>query len=245
MGTEVFAVLTAAGMGTRLGADSPKGLVELAGRPLVLRAYEGLAAVVPPANICVTAPEQFVSRFQELFPQALVVAGSAASRQESVLRGLNRLDQERNPGENAVVLVHDAARCLTPPAMIARVAAAVDAAHPAVIPGLPLTDTVKEVLVSEPSSPSTDGAAPELILSTPPRTALRIIQTPQAFLFEPLLGAHRTLAHLGQSEGTAATDDAAIMEQSGFPAFVVEGDALAMKVTRPEDLQMARTLLHR
>lgn len=223
-------------MGTRLGANCPKALVELDGKSLVVRAFEGLSAVIDEANICVTVPEGFIDAFQRLMPRALVVEGSADSRQKSVLRGLEHLRSNRNIQADSVVLVHDAARCLTPPKMIARMAASVDLEHPAVIPGLALTDTVKEVGASE------EGGL-ERIKSTPPRQSLRVIQTPQAFLFQPLLQAHRDLAHLGQSESTAVTDDAAIMEQSGFTAFVAAGDPLAMKVTRPEDLRLAQSLL--
>lgn len=157
MSTPALAVLTAAGSGTRLGCEGPKALVEVGSVPMLVRAAQGLAEAGI-AGIVITAPADQVGIFASLFPDSRtsrgvpveVVAGSAASRQASVARGLARLPAlaERIGTaleETTPVLVHDAARCLTPPDAIGRVIAAVVAGHDAVIPALPVTDTLKEV----------------------------------------------------------------------------------------------------
>lgn len=151
----VLAVLTAAGSGSRLGADLPKALVPVAGRSLVARAVEGLLASGSVAQIVVTAREEYLPRFEEELAafgdRVRIVAGSPSSRQASVVRGL-RAGLDACP-EASVVLIHDAARALTPPAVINRVIEAVRAGHRAVVPALPVTDTIKEISDAEPQLP--------------------------------------------------------------------------------------------
>ena len=158
----VVAVLTAAGAGTRLGAGGPKALVEIGGRSLLRRAAQGLADSGVVDHLVVTAPGEHVERFAaELAGLAgagvgiRVVAGSSASRQASVALGL-KAALEACP-RAAVVLVHDAARALTPPETVRRVVAAVRAGHDAVVPALAVTDTVKEVAPVGPVGPAPAG----------------------------------------------------------------------------------------
>jgi 2-C-methyl-D-erythritol 4-phosphate cytidylyltransferase len=146
-----------------------------------------------------------------------VVAGGA-DRSASVAAGLRAL----SPGDD-VVLVHDAARALAPPELFEAVIAAVEAGNPAVVPGLPVADTVKTV----------DGES--RVEGTPDRGRLRAIQTPQGFA-RPLLEQ----AHAG---GGSASDDAGLVERLGAPVLVVPGDARAMKVTTPHDLAVAAVYL--
>jgi 2-C-methyl-D-erythritol 4-phosphate cytidylyltransferase len=143
-----------------------------------------------------------------------VVAGGA-ERTDSVAAGLAAL----RPGDE-VVLVHDAARALAPPTLFSRLVREVLAGHDAVVPGLPLTDTVKKV--------DADG----VVVATPDRAALRAIQTPQAFRREVLEHAHARAAG-------GATDDAALVEAVGGHVRVVDGDRLAFKITTPDDLAVA------
>lgn len=234
----IGAILAAAGSGTRLGASCPKGLVELDGVPLVLRAAEGLARAGCVDTLVVTVPAGHVEEFAALFPGAVVpgsalsvtVTAGAAIRQGSVAAGLAVLP----PSD--VVLVHDAARCLTPPELIVSVVDAVRSGHRAVVPGLPVTDTVKEV-----GPPDHFGAAP--VLATPPRAALRAVQTPQGFDGELLRHAHAAGAGRSASESTAASDDAGLVEALGERAWVVPGDVRAMKITTAHDLVVAELLL--
>ena len=250
----VVAVLTAAGAGTRLGAGGPKALVEVGGRSLLRRAAQGLADSGVVDHLVVTAPGERVERFAaELAGLAgadmgiRVVAGSSASRQASVALGL-KAALEACP-RAAVVLVHDAARALTPPETVRRVVAAVRAGHDAVVPALAVTDTVKEVAPVGPAGPGAVAAAPptaradvEVVVGTPDRSRLRAVQTPQGFAVAALVRAHELGAARGADEALAASDDAGLVEAAGGRVVVVEGDPLALKVTTPLDLALAELL---
>ena len=260
----VVAVLTAAGAGTRLGAGGPKALVEIGGRSLLRRAAQGLADSGVVDHLVVTAPGEHVERFAaELAGLAgagvgiRVVAGSSASRQASVALGL-KAALEACP-RAAVVLVHDAARALTPPETVRRVVAAVRAGHDAVVPALAVTDTVKEVAPVGPASSGDGGVGPvgpgdgaaappaaradvEIVVGTPDRSRLRAVQTPQGFAVAALVRAHALGTARGADEALAASDDAGLVEAAGGRVVVVEGDPLALKVTTPLDLALAELL---
>ena len=172
-----------------------------------------------------------------------VVPGSPSSRQASVALGLTAALAARP--DAVVVLVHDAARALTPPGVVRRVVAAVRAGHDAVVPALPVTDTVKEVSLAGRTGP---GGAPaagvpvEEVVGTPDRARLRAVQTPQGFATATLVAAHRLGADRAVDETRAASDDAGLVEAAGGTVVVVEGDPLAMKVTAPLDLALAESL---
>ncbi len=151
-----------------------------------------------------------------------VVAGGA-ERQDSVRCGLAALP----PGVD-VVLVHDAARCLTPPAVFRAVVAAVRGGAVAVVPVLPVSDTVKRV-------------AGDVVLETVDRRELVAVQTPQGFDPAPLRAAHE--AARGATGAAPATDDAGMLEALGHRVRTVPGDDTAFKVTRPVDLVLAEALL--
>ena len=157
----------------------------------------------------------------------LVVAGSDRSRQASVALGLAALGER---GADTVVLVHDAARPLTPPQVTARVIDAVRAGAGAVIPVLPVSDTLKTVDASG------------LVTGTPRRADLAAVQTPQGFRWDVLTRAHEAGASLGADEAVAATDDAGLVEAIGVAVHTVAGDERSLKVTRPLDLALARLL---
>ena len=238
----VVAVLTAAGAGTRLGAGGPKALVEIGGRSLLRRAAQGLADSGVVDHLVVTAPGEHVERFTAELAGLVgagvgirVVAGSSASRQASVALGL-KAALEACP-RAAVVLVHDAARALTPPETVRRVVAAVRAGHDAVVPALAVTDTVKEIAPAGPA-----GSGVEIVVGTPDRSRLRAVQTPQGFAVAALVRAHELGAARGAHEALAASDDAGLVEAAGGRVVVVEGDPLALKVTTPLDLALAELL---
>ncbi|GAA4414572.1 2-C-methyl-D-erythritol 4-phosphate cytidylyltransferase [Georgenia halophila] len=236
------AVLTSAGSGTRLGLDVPKGLVELAGETLVVRAARGLADAACLSSVVVTVPAATLDAFTAQFPGGVVpgravpvrVVPGGTTRQASVAAGLAALDDDVD-----VVLVHDAARCLTPPALTAAVEAAVRSGRRAVVPALPVTDTVKHVGPRGDQEP--DGAEP--VLATVDRGDLRAVQTPQGFDRALLDAAHRAGAHRGAAEGSAVSDDAGLVEALGEPVWVVPGDERALKITTPRDLAVAEVLL--
>ena len=227
--SESCAVLTAAGSGSRLGCEGPKALVELSGRPLVWWAARGLRAGGVGA-IVVTAPASSIEDFQRALTdidRLTVVAGSDRSRQESVALGLAALGER---DADAVVLVHDAARPLTPSQVTERVIDAVAGGAGAVIPVLPVTDTLKTVDASG------------VVTGTPRRSDMVAVQTPQGFRWDVLMRAHEAGASLGADEAAAATDDAGLVEAIGGSVQTVAGDERSMKVTRPLDLALAQIL---
>lgn len=227
--SEACAVLTAAGSGSRLGCEVPKALVELSGRPLVWWAARGLRAGGV-GTIVVTAPAASLDEFRAGIADiggVEVVAGSDRSRQASVALGLAALGQHK-PGD--VVLVHDAARPLTPAQVTARVIDAVRAGAGAVIPVLPVTDTLKSVDASG------------VVTGTPRRADMVAVQTPQGFRWDVLTRAHEVGASLGADEAVAATDDAGLVEAIGAVVHTVAGDERSLKVTRPLDLSLAQLL---
>ena len=245
------AVLTAAGSGSRLGAGVPKALVPVGGVSLLRRAAAGLIASGAVSHVVVTAPAEEVDRFRaelEGLPDGSagasagrrgeieVVAGSPRSRQASVALGLAAALAAVPQAD--VVIVHDAARALTPPEVTQRVVAAVRAGHEAVVPALPVTDTVKEVEARPVGEP-------EPVVGTPRRDRLRAVQTPQGFSTPVLVAAHRAGAERAGDEALAASDDAGLVEACGGSVVVVAGDERAMKVTTPMDLALAELLLER
>ena len=220
----VGVLVPAAGRGERLGPGAPKALRELAGEPLLVHAVRGLRAAPSVGPVVVAAPADDVAQVQSLLREwdVTVVAG-VAERSASVALALAAL-----PADADVVLVHDAARCLAPADLVERVVAAVRAGAAAVVPVLPVADTVKQV--------DADGA----VVRTVPRVDLRAVQTPQGFARDVLERAHREGA---AGPGARATDDAAMVEELGVGVRTVEGDDEAFKVTRPVDLLLAEAVL--
>lgn len=218
---DVAVLVPAAGAGVRLGPGGPKALRLLAGEPLLVHAVRRVAAAPSVRLIVVAAPLDGVDAVRALLePVApvLVVPGGT-HRQESVASALAAV-----PPDLEIVLVHDAARALTPPELIESVAAAVRGGCPAVIPVVPVVDTIKEV------------GPHDLVLGTVDRSALRGVQTPQGFRHDVLAKAHAAASD-------PLTDDAGLVEKAGIPVTCVPGSELAMKITRPLDLILAEALL--
>ncbi len=209
-------IVAAAGSGLRLGADRPKALVPLAGRPLVVWAVESLLAGGVD-EVVVTVPAADRASFAAVLPGAVALVEGGATRTASVRAGL----AAAGPGAD-VVLVHDAARPLTPPDVVARVLAALAAGAPAVVPVLPVVDTT--VVVDEVGT----------VTDAVPRGPLRRVQTPQGFDRATLVAAYAALP-----AGVELTDDAAVVRAAGVPVTTVDGDERAAKVTVPHDLHLA------
>lgn len=231
----VIALIAAAGQGTRLGAEVPKAYVELRGRTLLERSVRALLAsgVVDEVIVLVSPdmePEaaRIIGRIDtagaksatNAVPIRLVHGGS--ERADSVWAGLQAI-----PDDDAVVLIHDAARALIPPAMVRDVAKRVLEGAPAAVPVVPVADTIKEV-------------AADAVVSTPDRSRLRAVQTPQAFRLSALRQAN--LDYWAQQPEFTATDDASLMEWHGERVATVPGDTLAFKITAPIDLTLAHAL---
>lgn len=219
----VVAVLVAAGSGSRLGATVPKALVELGGVPLVRLAAQALVDGGV-EQVVVTIPAGMDAPFEQALaglptPYRLVVGGS--TRQESVRLGLASLETS----EDSVVLIHDAARALVPPQLVASVVEAVGAGAAAALPVLPVADSVRQL---------TDSGS--VVVD---RSALRAVQTPQGARLGTLRAAHEH----ARARGLDVTDDAAACELIGVSVSLVEGHAEAMKVTTPVDLIVATAIL--
>jgi 2-C-methyl-D-erythritol 4-phosphate cytidylyltransferase/2-C-methyl-D-erythritol 2,4-cyclodiphosphate synthase len=221
---KVGLLVVAGGRGARLGADRPKQYLYCAGRPLIVHTLEALAASFPflAINVVIHADDRalYAQAVGHLTADAAMAIGppaiGGATRQQSVLAGLEALAA----AEPDIVLIHDAARPFPSVDLVARAIRAAER-HGAAAPGTPMSDTIKQV--------DADGQ----VLATPPRSALRAVQTPQAFRFPLILAAHRRAAAAGVGD---LTDDVAVAEWVGAPAYVFEGDPLNVKVTTMHDL---------
>jgi 2-C-methyl-D-erythritol 4-phosphate cytidylyltransferase len=214
------AIVAAAGSGSRLGADLPKALVPLAGRPLVAWAVEGLRAAGV-TEVVVSAPVGRAAEFAAALADDVRVVEGGATRTDSVRAALAVAG--KGPG---AVLVHDAARPLTPPDVIARVLTALAAGAPAVVPVLPVVDTT---VVVDPAG---------LVTGALPRETLRRVQTPQGFDRAVLVRAYDRLP-----PGADLTDDAAVVHSIGVRVATVPGDERAAKITVAHDLALAEAHL--
>ncbi len=219
-------VVVAAGSGTRLGAVEPKAFASLRGVPILERALRGVFESVEPAQVVVVAPASHLKAARALADRVAGAASGSVSvvaggdtRQASVAAGLAALAPEVQ-----TVLVHDAARALTPSALIDRVVRAVRETGGGVIPALPVTDTIKRV--------GPDAA----VLGTVDRSDLVNVQTPQGFPRAALEAAYAEAVD-------DHTDDAALFAAHGGTVSVVEGEARAFKITTPWDLRRAENVL--
>ena len=217
-------VVVAAGSGTRLGATEPKAFAELRGVPILERALRGVFDSVEPAQVVVVAPASHLAGARTIAERvagaaSVTIVAGGSTRQESVAAGLAALTADID-----TVLVHDAARALTPPGLIDRVARAVRETRGGVIPALPVTDTIKRV------------AAGGAVLGTVDRSDLVHVQTPQGFPRGELDAAYAAATE-------EYTDDAALFAAHGGAVRVVEGEARAFKITTPWDLRRAENVL--
>lgn len=228
----VAAVIVAAGSGVRLGAGMPKALVPLHGRPMLNWAVEAFAAHSQIGSVVVVAPADAVATVRtelagdpaqpaEQRELVTVVAGGS-SRQLSVDRGVAALGSGVD-----LVLVHDAARPLVDSSVITAVISRLRSGASAVIPVLPVADTIKRV----------DSAGQ--VVATVDRSELRAVQTPQGFHYEVLVAAHRAAAEGSLSE---VTDDAGLVEALGLKVDTVPGCERSFKITTPHDLRLAHQL---
>jgi 2-C-methyl-D-erythritol 4-phosphate cytidylyltransferase/2-C-methyl-D-erythritol 2,4-cyclodiphosphate synthase len=212
----IAAIIAAAGSGERFGAVIPKALIQLGDRTLIEHATSSISSVAD--QIIVTAPAGYEKQIQTLVGDGITVVTGGITRSESVRIGLSKVSKSAE-----FVLIHDAARALASPALAQSVVAALKGGDVAVIPGLAQSDTVKIV----------DGDG--IVTSTPDRTTMRKIQTPQGFTYGLISQAH---AASGE-----ATDDAALVEALGKPVRVIAGEERALKITTPSDLATALQFL--
>ncbi len=215
-----FALVPAAGSGSRSGQAIPKQYVELAGRPLLAHTLAALNALPELAlSLVVIAPED--ERFEPLFPAQAFARCGGATRAASVLAGLSAL-RERGATDGDWVLVHDAARCLLRPAWVQALIEACRMDDVGGLLALPVADTMKR------------GEA--RVQATVPRDGLWAAQTPQMFRLGLL---QRAL----QTAGASVTDEASAIEHLGLQPRLVRAPLENFKVTLPEDFLLAEAIL--
>ena len=210
------AIIAGAGGGHRLGADLPKALVKLIDKTLVEQAVAALAPVAE--LIIVTAPAGFEDKFKELLGDQVTVITGGVLRSDSI-----RIALEKIPAKYEYVLVHDAARAIASSDLAKNIVAELVKGEQSVIPALDVVDTIKEVDASG------------YVRSTPDRSTLRAVQTPQGFVKSVLAHAH--------SSAEDATDDAALVEAIGIKVKVIAGEERALKITTKSDLARAVQIL--
>lgn len=211
------AIIPAAGSGDRLGQSIPKSLVVINGKTLIQRAVESILPHVD--EVIIAAPKDFELEISGLFSdnKKIKVISGGEVRSKSVAAALSQVNENAD-----YILVHDAARCFATQAQTMRVIGALLAGDLAVVPGIEVVDTIKVI------------DANNFAESTPWRSTLRAVQTPQGFSAQILHRAHQS--------GSDATDDAALVEALGIPVRVVAGEVNAHKITTPADLEWAKRL---
>jgi len=218
--TTVAAILVAAGSGSRLGTDTPKAFVTVAGHTLLEHASRRFLDHPRVRDVVVAAPAALVESAATMITCAVVVPGGR-TRQESVARALAAVAEDVD-----LVLVHDVARAFVPAEVITRVLDALaDPRTDAAVPVVPLADTIRRC---DPES----GELGELV----DRSRLLAMQTPQGFRRASLLSAHT------RAVGADASDDAVLVEAIGGRVLAVRGDERAFKITVPFDLVLAEAV---
>ena len=228
----VSAILPAAGLGTRMGAEMPKQFLELDGKPLLIFTLQRLAACPAINEFIISTRAEEVDSIagrvaRENLGRPVRVVRGGDSRQDSVGNALAEISPEAD-----LILVHDAVRPLVTCDQIDRVIAEAIACDAAIL-GMPAMDTVKEV--KRASLPG-DVA---LIIATIPRERVVLAQTPQVFRASLLLEAFAR----ARQDGVSASDEAGLVERMGRDVHVVAGSERNLKITRPGDMQLVEFYL--
>ncbi len=216
------AVIVAAGSASRMGGID-KVMAELKGEPMIVHTVRAFQACDAIAEIVIVTREDLIRPISDLtasFDKVTAVVLGGKSRQESVMGGMNALSKECE-----LAAIQDGARPLVTWQLIDRVVRAANSYH-AAIPVIPVKDTIKVCNTA-------------LVISTPDRSTLRAVQTPQVFDFDLLRGALKKAAE----DGAEVTDDCSAVERLGMTVKTVEGDERNLKVTTPIDLKFAEMLM--
>src|SRR6202453_930271 len=233
-GMQVFAIVPAAGLGTRMAGPQPKQFLSLSGVPILIHSLRAFAAVKRVTAIYVAVRNTEIERVEAQiaeyasengFADRVRVVEGGDNRQESVSNALAALPADPDD----IVLVHDAVRPLIDAASIDRTIDAV-AEYGAAIVGMPAVDTIKQV------ERTAHGA---IITATIPREFIVLAQTPQGFRFSVLRQAFAD----AEADGFIGTDEASVVERSGVQVAVVMGSPANLKITHPVDLKLAEFYL--
>lgn len=213
-------IITAGGIGKRMGTDQPKQFLELLGRPVLIHTLERLHHFSPESQLVLTLPEQYIEDWKELCQQYdchidhLIVPGGI-ERYHSIKNALAVCTGD-------LIAVHDGVRPLVSKATIERLFEAASN-HQAVIPVLEVKESLRRVNSNENRAVK--------------RSDYRIVQTPQVFHSDILRKAYTIEFHDG------ITDDASLVEEAGFPVHLVDGNEENIKITTPGDLAVALLFL--
>lgn len=221
----VAAIIAAGGHGARFGADRPKQFVEIAGRSLLEWSLDAFVRSSRVDEIVVALPASYVidpPPFLQKKEKRLRLVPGGDVRQVSVANAFGHVSSDAD-----VIVIHDAARPFVTQELIGRTIDAA-AAHGAAIAAVAARDTIKQ---------AAGAVGHRVIERTLPRETIFLAQTPQAFTRDVLTRA------LEQTGGSAATDEAMLVERAGLPVHIVEGDERNIKVTTPDDLTVARARL--
>jgi 2-C-methyl-D-erythritol 4-phosphate cytidylyltransferase len=229
--TRVTAILPAAGLGTRMGAETPKQFLELDGVPVLIFTLRRLAACPAITDFVIATRAEEVDSVaariaQENLGRPVHVVRGGDTRQDSVGNALAKV-----PPDADLILVHDAVRPMVTRDQIERVIAEALICDAAIL-GVPAMDTVKEVKRATPHGGAADVA---LTTATIPRERVVLAQTPQVFRASLLLEAFAR----ARQDGVSASDEAGLVERLGRDVHVVAGSERNLKITRPGDMQLA------
>ncbi len=235
---KVFALVLAAGKGTRLGGDENKIFRTVGGRSILERSVDALIGCVEVDHVVIVADEGEIDRIERLtkesYPDEVIpIVKGGASRQESALAGLIAIEQlyaSTAPSERdrRIVLIHDAARCLLPRELVSKLVDTIENTRSGAAPAIAVTDTIR--LTDERG---------ESIKQTLPRRRLVAMQTPQGADFDIMLKA----ALVAQEEGARVTDDLELLIRVGYPVRLISGDDRNLKITTPRDIVVAETIV--
>lgn len=244
MRAKIYAIIAAAGQGSRMGRPGGKQLIELEGKSVIRRTCEAFEAssyidaylvLADPANLQAMQEDLYELKSQG---KCLAIIQGGDSRQASVMEGLRYLQisldrhsggrySQQSPEDRIVCLVHDGARCLVSPQLIDQVAVLILDQRVGTAPALPATDTVRILHQAGGTS------------ETPARDQALLMQTPQGADLDVMLAAY----YKAEADGLVLTDDIQALEHLPYPLHFYEGDRKNIKLTRPEDLDLARFYL--
>ena len=223
MDRRIFGIFVAGGSGTRMGSQTPKQFLELGGKPVLQRTIERFLEAVPDMKIITVLPKEHFGTWKELCvkfaldcPQTLVEGGF--TRFHSVKNALAKVP------DGSIVFIHDGVRPFVSAALIREMASMMQHGQRALVPAIPIVDTLKSKNQEEPD---------------PDRSRIVAVQTPQVFLSEDIKAAYV------QGYDTAFTDDASVAKRKKIPLTFVDGERFNIKITTPEDMELAEWLLSR
>jgi len=229
MKRNLYAVFVAGGSGSRMGGDTPKQFLDLGGMPVLQRTIRIFLEAVPGIKIITVLPKAHFSTWESLclenaFDVPQILAEGGLTRFHSVQNALAKVP------DGAVVAIHDGVRPLISEDLVKEMFARMDSCR-ALIPVLPVTDTLKTLDRSSDGSLST-ADVPEI-----DRSVIYGAQTPQIFHSEDIKAAYT------QAFDTSFTDDASVARRYGIPLSYILGERLNIKLTTPEDMALAKAFL--